>query len=141
MKLEHDLEADAIYIYLSSKPYTYGIDLDNELRIDYADDNTPVGVELLCVSNGVNVTDIPYSQEIAELLHNEGISVYMLNEVSSTSIHSTGISWVFSGFSDFDGSIYEEQPELEESFSKLAYESGKAGSYRFEVRKEEEVLA
>ena len=68
MKSKYDAEADAIYIYLSEKPYAYGTDLDDERRIDYASDNTPIGVELLCVSKGVNLDGLPHVDEIAKLL-------------------------------------------------------------------------
>lgn len=68
MEFKHDAQADAIYIYLSNKPYAYGKDLDDERRIDYASDNTPIGVELLCVSKGVNLDRLPCKDEIADIL-------------------------------------------------------------------------
>ena len=68
MEFKHDAQADAIYISLSNKPYAYGKDLDDERRIDYAADNTPIGVELLCVSKGVNLDGLPCKDEIAEIL-------------------------------------------------------------------------
>jgi uncharacterized protein YuzE len=68
MKVKYDREADAIYIHLNEKAYAYGKDLDHERRVDYAEDNTPIGVELLCVSKGVNVDGLPQSTEIAQLL-------------------------------------------------------------------------
>ncbi len=68
MKFKRDVEADAIYISLSNKPYAYGKDLDDERRIDYAADSTPIGVELLCVSKGVNLDGLPRKEEIAEFL-------------------------------------------------------------------------
>ncbi|MCL0046453.1 DUF2283 domain-containing protein [Dehalococcoidales bacterium] len=68
MKFKYDAEADAIYIYFSEKPYAYGTDLDDERRIDYASNNTPIGVELLCVSDGVNLDGLPCKDEIAEIL-------------------------------------------------------------------------
>lgn len=80
VELKRDLKADAIYIYLSSKPYAYGKDLDNERRIDYASDDTPLGIELLCVSKGVNVGGLPNADEIAELLHRKGIKVYAMEQ-------------------------------------------------------------
>ena len=63
MEVKYDSEADAIYVYLDNKPYVFGKELDDERRIDYATDNTPIGIELLDVSYGVNLTDLPYSQE------------------------------------------------------------------------------
>ncbi|MBI4339275.1 MAG: DUF2283 domain-containing protein [Chloroflexi bacterium] len=75
MKYEYDREADALYIWLSDKPYAYGEDLDRERRIDYASDGTPVGVELLCVSSGVSLHDLPQQDKIAQVLRELRIKV------------------------------------------------------------------
>lgn len=84
MKSKYDAEADAIYFYLSQKPYAYGIDLDNERRIDYASYNTPIGVELLYVSDGVNLDSLPHKDEIAEVLEINGIKAYTTQGYSVT---------------------------------------------------------
>ena len=84
MKFKHDPEADAIYIYLSEKPYAYGTDLDDERRIDYASDDRPIGVELLCVSDGVNVDALPHKSEIIDVLESNGIKVYTMQGYSVT---------------------------------------------------------
>ncbi len=76
MKIKYDQEADAVYIYLKDAPYAYGTDLDTERRIDYATDDTPIGVELLCVSKGVNPDDLPEQREIIELLEKSHIKVF-----------------------------------------------------------------
>jgi len=76
MKLEYDKKADAIYIYLNDAPYAYGKDLDHERRIDYDADGNPMGVELLCVSDGVNMHDLPQSEEISRLLEGKNIKVF-----------------------------------------------------------------
>lgn len=76
MRVEYDKEADAIYIYLSDEPYAYGKDLDNERRVDYSANDTPVGVELLCVSTGVITDDLPSRAEIEQALDDRGIKVY-----------------------------------------------------------------
>ncbi|MGA7678509.1 MAG: DUF2283 domain-containing protein [Dehalococcoidia bacterium] len=78
MKVKYDREADAMYIYLSSKLYAYGKDLDDERRIDYASDNTPMGVELLCTSKGVNLEGLPNADKIAEAIENKGIKTYRM---------------------------------------------------------------
>jgi uncharacterized protein YuzE len=75
MKMTFDPKADAIYIYLSDKSYAYGKELDNERRIDFASDNTPVGIELLCVSKGINPDDLPQQGEIIELLKGKNIKI------------------------------------------------------------------
>ncbi len=76
MKAKHDKEADAIYISFNDKPYSYGRDLDKERRIDFADDGTPIGVEFLCVSEGVITDDLPYRAEVEQTLEDKGIKVY-----------------------------------------------------------------
>jgi len=76
MKMEYDQKADAIYIYLSDAPYAYGKNLDHERRIDFDENGKPIGVELLCVSDGVITDDLPFRAEIEKLLGDRGIKVY-----------------------------------------------------------------
>lgn len=76
MAHKYDREADSIYITLAKAPYAYGKDLDKERRIDYAADGTPIGVEITCVSAGVEVEDLPQSAEIIKLLEKLHIRVY-----------------------------------------------------------------
>ncbi len=77
MRLEHDKKADAVYIYLSDAPYAYGKDLDTERRIDYSSDGTPLGIELVCVSEGVLLSGLPQPKEIARLLKTKNIKVVL----------------------------------------------------------------
>jgi len=76
MKLKHDKNADAIYIKLSDMPNAYGKDLDDLRRIDYDANGEPRGVELLCVSDGVDMHDLPQSEEISRLLEGKNIKVF-----------------------------------------------------------------
>jgi len=76
MKIKYDPDADAVYIYLSDKPYAYGRDLDNERRIDYASDGTPIGLELLSVSKGVNPDALPSQSKVIDLLASKNIKVF-----------------------------------------------------------------
>lgn len=70
MRYEYDPEADALYIYLIAEdtPYSYGRELDQERRIDYASDGLPLGIELLCVSSGVKLDDLPAREEVGRIL-------------------------------------------------------------------------
>jgi uncharacterized protein YuzE len=68
MKYTYDKEADALYIRFNRKRYAYGEDLDRERRVDYAKDGTLIGVELLSVSSGVDLRDLPRRQEIEQVL-------------------------------------------------------------------------
>jgi uncharacterized protein YuzE len=74
-KVRYDHEAQAIYVRLSDKAYAYGEDIDHERRVDYAADGTPVGVEFLCVDEGVDLSDIPQADAIADVLRPYDIRV------------------------------------------------------------------
>jgi len=74
MEIKYDRKADAIYVRLNNKPYAYGKDLDTERRIDYGPDGKPRGIEITCVSQGVNLYDLPYREEIERQL-----SAYKIN--------------------------------------------------------------
>lgn len=86
MEHTYDQDADAIYITLRPDPYAYGIDLDDERRIDYASDHQEIGIELLDVSKGVNLHGLPFEKEVVEVLNSYGISTYRL--ISSDSFLS-----------------------------------------------------
>lgn len=75
VRLEYDRDADAIYVSLRDLPYAYGEDLDHRRRIDYGTDGLPIGIELLGVSRGVNVDDLPEQDAVACLLQSHDISV------------------------------------------------------------------
>ena len=75
IEYRHDEGADAVYIRISEKPYAYGEELDPERRVDYAADGSPVGIELLCVSTGVDVRDLPEQAEVAKLLASHRIKL------------------------------------------------------------------
>jgi uncharacterized protein YuzE len=68
-----DQEADAIYITFSDNPVASTRALDDMRVIDYAADGSPVGIELLCVSEGVITDDLPHLKDVLHLL--EGIQV------------------------------------------------------------------
>jgi len=76
MQIEHDKAADAIYIHIGTGSYARGKDLDDVRRVDYDSSGAPVGVELLCVSQGVNIEGLPHADEMAGLLEARGINVY-----------------------------------------------------------------
>jgi len=82
MEIELDPGADAIYIHLLSKPYAHGVDLDDWRRVDYSADNEPIGVELLTVSRGVNVHQLPDSDAIARALETRGIMAWRAEQYS-----------------------------------------------------------
>ena len=70
-----DREADAAYVRLSDQPYAFGEDIDHARRVDYAADGTPIGIELLCVSEGVDLSHLPRIDEVTAALREFGIRV------------------------------------------------------------------
>lgn len=75
-RIEYDKEADAIYIHLSTKPCAYTEKIDDFRYVDYAGDNTPVGIELLCVSKGVTLEGIPQLETMQRAFQERNIKVY-----------------------------------------------------------------
>ena len=74
-ELRHDTDADAVYVRLSGKAYHHGKALDDDRRLDYAEDGSLIGVEFLYVSDGVDVAGIPGEARIGRLLEEHGIRV------------------------------------------------------------------
>ncbi len=78
LEYKYDREADAIYITLKSDQYAYGTDLDDDRRIDYSSNQKPIGIELLSVSRGVNLHNLPFEDSVLEILNSEGVKSYSL---------------------------------------------------------------
>jgi uncharacterized protein YuzE len=74
--VSYDRHVHALYVRLSDKPYDHGRDLDEDRRVDYAADGTPIGVEFLDVDQGVNLDDVPEHDAIAEALEPYDLRVY-----------------------------------------------------------------
>jgi uncharacterized protein YuzE len=77
MRLDHDPPADAVYIWLCDLPYAFGEDLDHARRIDYAIDRKQIGIELLNLSKGVNVDDLPEREAVEKLLESHRIRLWV----------------------------------------------------------------
>lgn len=75
MKHYYDKKADAVYIELSEKPYAVTKELDEVRYLDLASDSTVIGIELLCVSDGVTIDDLPERQKVEKILDKYGIKV------------------------------------------------------------------
>ena len=77
MDFRYSPAADALYIQFNDRRIAYSEDISRrgyyERGVDYAEDDTPLGIELLNVSRGVDLTDVPHAQEIARLLREHQI--------------------------------------------------------------------
>ena len=75
-RYKYDKAADAIYIKLSNERVAYTGSLDDERIIDYDTKGNPVGVELLCVSDGVIIDGLPSLTEIIRILESEQVKIF-----------------------------------------------------------------
>jgi uncharacterized protein YuzE len=69
--LTHDAEADAVYVRLAEGRVERTVPLDDLRLVDYAADSSVIGVELLDVSDGVDLRGLPSAEVIAQLLPDE----------------------------------------------------------------------
>jgi uncharacterized protein YuzE len=76
MKCEYDYNTDCVYILINDLPHAYSKEIDDARFIDYAKDGTVIGIELLYVSGGVDISDLPHGDEIGKLLEKHNIEVY-----------------------------------------------------------------
>ena len=68
LRVDYDREADALYVTLREAACAYTRSLGDLRNVDYAADGGPIGVELLRVSGGVDLTDVPNAPEIGDAL-------------------------------------------------------------------------
>ncbi|MEO7665879.1 MAG: DUF2283 domain-containing protein [Dehalococcoidia bacterium] len=70
-----DPAADAIYVYLSDVKVARTTSVDDSRIIDYSVDGGIVGVELLRVGGGIDLSDIPCSETVEELIGELGLGI------------------------------------------------------------------
>lgn len=75
IEIEHNREANVIYVRLGEAKYDHTDELDTERNVDYGADGSVIGVELLNVNRGVDLRDVPQAGAIAEALRERNIRV------------------------------------------------------------------
>ena len=75
MKYEYDANADCVYILINRLPYAYSKEIDETRFVDYAEDGTVIGIELLYVSGGVDICDLPHEAEVGRLLEEHDVKL------------------------------------------------------------------
>lgn len=76
LKHTYDSAADAIYIYLSDAPVKYTKELDESRLLDYSEEDVPVGIDLLNVSQGVETDGLPKQAKVEKVLESLGIKMF-----------------------------------------------------------------
>ena len=73
LHLKYDLEADVIWVQLQDAAgRTAGDQVDEYRILHYDETDTPVAVEFLFVSKGINLDGIPHAAEIREAIGSLG---------------------------------------------------------------------
>ncbi len=75
IKVAHDPVADAIWVTLARGDYAETRELDDRRRLDIATDGSILRIELLDVSDGVDLAELPRAVELARALGRLGIGV------------------------------------------------------------------
>ena len=77
-RAEYDPDADAIYVYLHDARPAKTVAIDDLRNVDYDSQGRVVGVELLDVSGGIDLHDVPFAHRVAQLITdlNLGIRVF-----------------------------------------------------------------
>lgn len=76
MQYRYDYDTDCVYISINDLPHSYSKEIDDARFVDYAKDGTVIGIELLYVSGGVDVSGLPCEKEVSELLEANQIKIF-----------------------------------------------------------------
>ena len=86
MILHHSERANLIYIQFDDRDVAYSENISRgreyDRGVDYAADGTPVGIEFLNVSRGVDLTGVPRADEILQLLLENQIRETTIRELA-----------------------------------------------------------
>ena len=66
-------ENDVLYIQFSEADVDRTVALDDLRLVDYDAAKEPVGVEFMAASDGLDVSDVPFSDQIAAILARNGL--------------------------------------------------------------------
>jgi uncharacterized protein YuzE len=75
VNVELDRRANALYVALADRPVAYTRSLRDGRVIDYAEDDSVVGIEFLGVSAGINLSALPQQGPIERAIaaYNAGV--------------------------------------------------------------------
>lgn len=76
MYLTYDEAADAVYVYFERRDVDRTDQLTDRVNVDYATDGTPIGVEFLDVSLGIDPGNVPHRADVARLLEERQFRVF-----------------------------------------------------------------
>jgi uncharacterized protein YuzE len=78
MRLVYDSQANALYIYFTEQAVARTRIVQknrSNAAVDYAADGSVVGIELLGVRQGLDITGLPAAEQVAALLREHGFTI------------------------------------------------------------------
>lgn len=76
MYLTYDEAVDAVYVYFERRDVERTDQLSERVNVDYAADGSAIGVELLDVSLGIDLDNVPHRADVARLLDERHFRVF-----------------------------------------------------------------
>lgn len=75
----YDKEADILYVrLLDDEPVARQTFVDDLRIVDHSEDGSVIGVEFVGASDGVELADVPFAQQIEDLIGGSGHSLRIL---------------------------------------------------------------
>ncbi|MDP8904444.1 MAG: DUF2283 domain-containing protein [Chloroflexota bacterium] len=75
--LEYDESVDAAYLTVSDEPWARREQLDDSRGINYAEDGSVIGIELLSPRRkGVVLDGLPYARDVERVLRSVGFRIF-----------------------------------------------------------------
>ena len=70
----YDADTDVLYVQLREGDIARQTFLDDTRILDFSVDGSVVGIEFVCASEGVDISDVPFSQRVGNLIDESGQS-------------------------------------------------------------------
>jgi uncharacterized protein YuzE len=78
--VSYDDEGDVLYVLLAGDeiPVERSISLDDLRIVDYSTDGRVLGIEFINASSGVDLSDLPFAETVAQLIGTSGLPIRIL---------------------------------------------------------------
>ncbi len=70
--ITYDPDADVLYVLLQDVAVDHSKTLDDLRIIDYSTDSGVRGIEFICASDGIDLSDLPFAQKVEQLIGESG---------------------------------------------------------------------
>lgn len=85
LRIEHDPEADPVYIPFRVEPHAFVRDLGDARGVDFGPDGQSIGIGPRFVSHGVDIAGLPQEDTVARLLEEHGFRVLFTGRAEAAS--------------------------------------------------------